>query len=169
MSASVEHDTSVAAAACDYCHLSLPDGARHGDEPAYCCFGCRLAAEITGQSGEQGALHWTMVRLGLAIFLSINVMMFTMALWTGEMHDARAGGAGALAASLADLFRYLCLVLSLPVLMLLGVPMLENAIHQRRSDAAAADLLILLGVGASYIYSAISVVRGAGHVYFEVG
>ena len=34
---------------------------------------------------------------------------------------------------------------------------------------AAADLLIVLGVAAAYVYSAISVVRGAGHVYFEVG
>lgn len=61
-----------------------------------------------------------MARLGLAIFLSINVMMFTMALWTSDLDDARATGSGPLAASLADLFRYLCLLLSLPVLMLLS-------------------------------------------------
>ena len=155
--------------ACDYCHLSLPAGIPLTDAPAYCCFGCRLAAEITHERGQQGALHWTMARLGLAIFLSINVMMFTMALWTSELYDARAVGSGPLAASLADLFRYLCLLLSLPVLMLLGGPLWENALRMGRRDVAAADVLILLGVLASYIYSAISVVRGAGHVYFEVG
>lgn len=161
--------TNSDSAACDYCHLSLPAGTVRGQEPAYCCFGCRLAAEITREKGQQGALHWTMVRLGLAIFLSINVMMFTMALWTSDLHDARAAGSGPLAQSLADLFRYLCLLLSLPVLMLLGGPLWDNALRMGRRDAAAADLLILLGVVASFIYSAISVVRGAGHVYFEVG
>ena len=68
-----------------------------------------------------------MLRLGLAVFLSLNVMMFTMALWTGDLHDARASNAGPLAATLADLFRYLCLVLSLPVLLLLGGPLWDNA------------------------------------------
>ena len=79
-------------AACDYCHLNLPPGTSGGDEPAYCCFGCRLAAEITREKGQQGALHWTMARLGLAIFLSINVMRFTMALWTSDLYDARSTG-----------------------------------------------------------------------------
>ena len=55
------------------------------------------------------------------------------------------------------------------MLWLLGVPLLENALATRRRDVAAADLLIVLGVAAAYVYSVISVVRGAGHVYFEVG
>ena len=113
--------------------------------------------------------RWTLVRLGVAIFLSINVMMFTMALWTQELYDARAVGSGPLAASLADLFRYLCLLLSLPVLWLLGEPLASSALASGKRDVAAADLLIVLGVAAAYVYSAVSVVRGAGHVYFEVG
>jgi heavy metal translocating P-type ATPase len=155
-------------APCTYCHLPVPaDGS--GDGPVYCCLGCRLAAEITGQSGAQGAMQMTLARLGLAIFLSLNVMMFTMALWTHQLYDARGANAGPLAATLADLFRYLCLILSLPVLLLLGGPMLDAALANRRRGAAAADLLIVAGVAAAYVYSAISVVRGAGHVYFEVG
>jgi heavy metal translocating P-type ATPase len=142
-----------------------------GDERAllYCCLGCRLAAQITGQSGMPGAVHWTLVRLGLAIFLSLNVMMFTMALWSQDADDAWGASSAPLAASLADLFRYLCLVLSLPVLFLLGGPMLESAWSDLRRGAAAADVLVVLGVGAAYVYSAISVLRGTGHVYFEVG
>jgi heavy metal translocating P-type ATPase len=155
--------------ACDYCHLPLAIESAAIDGPVYCCFGCRLAREITGRSGAEGEARWTLVRLGMAIFLSINVMMFTMALWTEDLYDARAVGSGPLAASLADLFRYLCLVLSLGVLWLLGLPLVENALASRRRDVAAADLLIVLGVAAAYVYSVISVVRGAGHVYFEVG
>lgn len=155
--------------ACDYCHLPVAATGAPKGEPVYCCFGCRLAAQITGASGEAGAAQWTLVRLGVAIFLSINIMMFTMVLWTDELYDARAAGSGPLAATLADLFRYSCLVLSLPVLWLLGVPLLENALATRRRDVAGADLLIVLGVGAAFVFSAISVWRGAGHVYFEVG
>ena len=155
-------------AGCHYCHLPIPGGST-GDEPAYCCVGCRLAADITGASAGSASVNGTLARLGLAIFLSINVMMFTMALWTNDLYDARAAGSGPLAATLADLFRYLCLVMSLPVLFLLGGPLVDNALRTRRRDLAAADLLILIGVAASFAYSAISVFRGAGHVYFEVG
>ncbi len=155
-------------AACDYCHLPLPTGTR-GDDPVYCCLGCRLAADITGSHGDRSIARGTLARLGLAMFLSINVMMFTMALWTNDVYDARQAGSGPLAAALADLFRYLCLILSLPVFFLLGGPLVENALRARRRDLAAADMLILLGVAASFVYSAISVFRGAGHVYFEVG
>ena len=155
------------AAACDYCHLPLPAGSS-GNEPAYCCLGCRLAAQITGSRGERSLARGTLARLGLAVFLSINVMMFTMALWTDDVYNARQAGSGPLAVALADLFRYLCLLLSLPVLFLLGGPLVENALQSRRRDLAAADLLILVGVAASVVYSAISVFRGAGHVYFEV-
>ncbi len=59
------------------------------------------------------------MRLGLSIVLSMNVMAFTMALWTNDVYgvlvDAGNDG-GALAASMYGLFRHLCLLLSLPVL-----------------------------------------------------
>ncbi len=153
---------------CAYCHLPVP-GRRRQVGAEYCCLGCRLAAEITGGSGPEGEARWTLARLGLALFLSLNVMMFTMVLWTQEMYDARSAGSGPLAESLADLFRYLCLVLSLPVLALLGWPLCKNALAAARRDVGAADLLILLGVVAAYGYSVVSVLRGTGHVYFEVG
>jgi heavy metal translocating P-type ATPase len=114
-------------------------------------------------------MNWTLARLGLAIFLSLNVMMFTMALWSQDDTVSQGANVGRLAESLADLFRYLCLVLSLPVLFLLGAPILESAWSNGRRGAAATDALIVLGVAAAYVYSVISVLRGAGHVYFEVG
>jgi heavy metal translocating P-type ATPase len=167
LATTVAIDRTASERACEYCHLPVPGSRAPAGEPVYCCFGCRLAAEITGQRGAAGAVHWTLARLGLAIFLSLNVMMFTMALWTYDVHDADSAGSGPLAQSLADMFRYLCLVLSLPVLFLLGGPMLENALADWRRNAA--DLLIVIGVAAAYFYSALSVFRGSGHVYFEVG
>jgi hypothetical protein len=94
-------------------------------EPAYCCFGCRFAAALTQARGEQGAARWILTRLGLAVFLSMNVMVFTMALWTQDFYGA--AGEGPSENILRGLFRYLCLLFALPVLLLLGGPLAESA------------------------------------------
>jgi heavy metal translocating P-type ATPase len=155
---------------CSFCGLPLP--ASHGvsaAEPAppqFCCFGCRFAAAVAQDSGEKGRLNWTLARLGLAIFLSMNVMVFTMALWT---QDPASPSAETFADTLNSLFRYLCLLFALPVLFLLGGPLLENAWEDMRQKRISMDLLLLSGVVAAYGYSVVSVLRGEGHIYFEVG
>ncbi len=159
---------------CDFCGLPVPDpwwGSRSEEsdraEPIYCCFGCQFAAAITQERRDEGAVRWTLTRLGIAIFFAMNVMVFTMALWTYDVYGVNS--TEALAGSLADLFRYICLICSLPVLFLLGVPLAENALDNLRRRVLSTDLLLVTGVAAAYVYSGISVFRGEGHVYFEVG
>jgi heavy metal translocating P-type ATPase len=135
--------------------------------PLYCCFGCRFAAAVTQSRGEQGAATWTLARLGLAIFLTMNVMVFTMALWTQDFYGADGGQAWV--AALRGLFRYLSLLFALPVLLILGGPLLDSAWQALRRGELTTDLLLVVGVAASYVYSAVSVVRDEGSVYFEVG
>lgn len=154
---------------CDYCHLPLAWSATADDDPQYCCVGCRLAAQIVGDDTATGLHQATLVRLAFAVFLSLNVMMFTMALWTQEAAAVDGAPPTPLQATLDDLFRYLCLVLGLPVLWLLGMPLLENGWAVSRRGAIATDLLILIGVAAAFVYSIVAVLRGAGHIYFEVG
>lgn len=179
----------TAARVCDYCGLPLAGGTDRGDAPSpldartaddaalsvaapgvdvvYCCFGCRFAAGVTRERGEQGAVRWTLLRLGFAIFFTLNVIAFTMALWTTTVHDDT--GPTPLAVTLAGLFRYLGLLFSLPVLLLLGQPLVENAWQSLRRGILSTDLLLALGVAASFAYSVVSVIRGEGEVYFEVG
>jgi heavy metal translocating P-type ATPase len=156
---------------CDYCGLPVArplwgEGDRAAG-PRYCCFGCRFASAVTRSHGEQGAAAWTLARLGLAIFLTMNVMVFTMALWTQDCYGA--DGSEPWVASLRGVFRYLSLLFALPVLMILGGPLLEDAWQSARRGAPGADLLLVVGVVASYVYSAVSVVRDEGPVYLEVG
>jgi len=159
---------------CDYCGLPVPrswwsrQAAVAADTKQYCCFGCRFAAAVTQSRGEHGAANWTLTRLGVAIFLSMNVMVFTMALWTQDFYGTTAGTED-FTGVLRDLFRYLCLLFSLPVLLLLGGPLLDNAWTSCRRGILSADVLLILGVAAAYVYSAISVFRDDGPVYFEVG
>jgi heavy metal translocating P-type ATPase len=156
--------------ACAYCGLPLPRPWWPDEEgPAYCCFGCRFAASVTQAGGEQGAARWALTRLGLAIFLTMNVMVFTMALWTHDFYGNDPQNSAALAGTLTGLFRYLCLLFALPVLLLLGGPLLESGWQSLRHGGGATDLLLVIGVAASFLYSALSVYRDAGRVYFEVG
>jgi cation transport ATPase len=133
---------------CDYCGLPVP--ARDGEGPAYCCFGCRFAAGVTQARGEEGAASWMLARLGLTLFSSMNVMVFTMALWTQDFYGPAAEGVSE--GVLRGLFRYLCLLFALPVLFLLGGPLAENAWRSWRQGVSSTDGLLVLGVLASYVY-----------------
>ncbi len=170
------HDESQRA--CQYCGLpvarswwSSPDARR--EESLYCCFGCRFAAEVAGQTGTgaggRSESNWLLFRLGLSIFLTINVVMFTMALWTHDVYEAQPDDTMPFAVSLEGLFRYLALLLSLPVLWLLGAPLARAAWQSIVAGVPSTDPLLVVGVAASYAYSAVSVFRGHGQVYFEVG
>lgn len=160
---------------CDYCGLPIGNGwfarskasAKREPEPEYCCSGCRLAAEIAGHGDAPPTALLT--RLGFAIFLTLNVVCVTMVLWSGDVYADGDPDRTRVGSLLADLFRYLSLLFSWPVAYLLAGPLIRNSWQQLRRGAAATDLLLVLGVFAAFAYSTISVLRGAGHIYFEVG
>jgi heavy metal translocating P-type ATPase len=160
---------------CAYCGLPLASGwlpvrpAETADAPHYCCFGCRFAAAVAQASGEQGAVVWLLTRLGLAIFFTVNVLVFTMFQWGQDVYGPAAGPQDGFTQSLDSFHRYLAMLLAAPVLLLLGGPLAENTWDQLRRGRLTADLLLLSGVLASYLYSVHSVWTEAGPIYFEVG
>lgn len=157
--------------ACHYCGLPVyvSPRARANAEPAFCCFGCRLASRIVGSSNvppEQTGI--SSATLGLAIFCAMNVMVFSMFLWSQAEHPEHAA-----ARVLVDLSRYILLLLSLPVIVMLWPPLLDDAIHQWRTKSwqegcISTSALLAFGVIAALGYSMIAAIRGSGHVYFEV-
>jgi len=89
--------------ACDYCGLPVPvrrrarAAAERPSRPVFCCSGCRFAASILSADGDgdgDGHVRRTMLKLGLAIFFAMNVMVFSMALWTSDVYgnELQAGG-----------------------------------------------------------------------------
>ncbi len=147
---------------CDYCGLPVAGSPGHG--PLYCCSGCRLAASITAAGGADGQARWLMTRLGLAFFFTMNVMVFTFLLWSQEAGET----GGEAARALYDLARYAGLLFSAPVLLLLGGPLLENAVAELRRGRVTIDLLLAAGVAAAFAISSWNTWQGEGHVYFEV-
>lgn len=168
--------TTDAAIACDYCGLPVPGavpaplrGAEESQfpsaEPQFCCFGCRFADAIMRERDDETTSRWTLTRLGLSVFFAMNVMVFTMARWSNDVYGADAG---AFSTSLHELFRYLCLLFTLPVMGMLGAPLCNHAWQGLKQRQLTSELLIVVGVLAAFVFSTVSVFRGTGHTYFEV-
>jgi heavy metal translocating P-type ATPase len=149
---------------CHYCGLPVAGGV--DDEPRFCCSGCRFASAITAAGGADAQARWMMTRLGVAIFFSMNVMVFTFLLWSQP--EGEAAGGGAAAAALYGLARHASLVFAAPVLLLLGGPLTESALAELRRGRLTLDLLLVAGVAAAFGISAYATWQGEGHVYFEV-
>ncbi len=153
---------------CDHC--GLPLGRRpvlaeiDGAPIRCCCYGCVLALQVTRARGEDGAAAAVFVRLGLGVFFAINVMMVGMPAYVPYVYGAEAGPTDG---PLFQLLRVLALVLTAPVLLLLGGPIVASASQSLRSGAANTDALIVLGTVAAYGLSVANTIAGRPAVYFD--
>jgi len=157
---------------CDHCGLPLPRPLfgkaappRTDDSPRYCCFGCRIAADIAREQSVEGAPRALLTRLAIGLFFAMNVMVFTLVLWSFDIYETE--GAPPAAGLLHESLRWLCLLATGPVLLLLGQPLLLNAVRDLKERVLSSDLLLLTGVLAAFGYSVTSLLTGRGSVYFE--
>jgi heavy metal translocating P-type ATPase len=154
---------SAERAQCNFCELPITHGAKPDAEGhRYCCYGCRFAASIAASSGDEAQTRWTMTKLGLAVFFSMNVMVCTLLLWS----EPDSSG-GEMSAVWYDLFRYASLLFSLPVILLLGPAVVDDARRELLAGRTSMSVLLIVGVAASMVYSCYSVLFG-GHIYSEV-
>lgn len=157
---------------CAYCQLPVPGSvappqADADTEPLFCCYGCRLASEITQGTGQEAAVRWMLVRVGTAIFMTLNLMVFTMALWTPDVYGPGMADSK-MEKAYEDLFRHLSLLAAAPVMLLLGPPLARSAWAGLKLGKPGADLLIVVGVWAAFLASMYAVLAGGGPIYFEV-
>ncbi len=158
---------------CAFCGLPLPatfrwQAASSAADVEFCCSGCRSVASVFDAEQEAGNSARALQRLGLAIFFTMNVLVFAMDLWSRDLYPEESF-TNPLATSLRELFLWASLLFSVPVVYLLGGPIAQGVWQSLRARIVTTDLLILAGVIAAYSYSLVSVLRGEGHVYFEVG
>ena len=148
-------------------HCGLPAGRRgvvasvDGRREPYCCYGCVLASQVTRARGEHGAAASILVRLGLAVFFAMNVMMLSLPTYAPVVYGSAADG------PLFVVLRVLALAMTAPVLALLGWPIVRTAWAGLRAGALNADGLIALGTFAAFALSVANTVRGSGAVYFD--
>jgi heavy metal translocating P-type ATPase len=121
-----------------------------------------LAQQVTRARGEHGAAESILIRLGLAIFFAMNVMMVSMPTYVPYVYGSGAGDG-----PLFQMLRVLALAFAAPVIGLLGWPILVSAARGMRDGAANTDALIVMGTIAAYALSVINTVTGRGAVYFD--
>ena len=61
-----------------------------GDDHRFCCYGCCLAFQVARGEGEESEAAWLLIRLGIGAFLAMNVMLFSLLLYSGTFEQADA-------------------------------------------------------------------------------
>jgi len=153
---------------CTHCGLPLGRspvrGTVAGEPGRFCCVGCLLAMQVTRARGDAGAAGSLLVRLGIAVFFAMNVMMTSMSSWVPHVYG---GSSEALDGPLFALLRVLAACFALPVLAILGGPIAAAACAALRRGRAGSDLLVMLAVLAAYGLSLRNLVAGRSEVYFD--
>jgi len=146
-------------------HCLLPVGVRpmqrtvNGEGHAFCCYGCCIAFQVKNGKSEEWEAAWLLIRLGAGGFLSMNIMLFSLLLYAGAFTgvDAR----------LLPWIHLLLWGFATPALIILGGPFLAETWRDAVDGRVTSSALIVLGVGAAYLYSAFAVVERGAHVYFD--
>ncbi len=99
-----------------------------------------------------------LIRLGTASFFSIQIMMYTIALYAGYFQGIDP--------FYKKIFQLITWLLATPVMFYAGFPFIKNAFVGMRNRVANMDALVFIGSFSSYTYSIFMIFRN-GEVYFD--
>ncbi len=150
---------------CDHCTLPLGSRVVAGDggDRRFCCYGCLLAYQITGARGEEGEASSIVIRLGLAIFFGMNVMVMSLPGYAPLIY----GSAAVADDPLSQVLRVLAMLFAIPALLLLGWPIVRSFVVGGWFAGPTADGLVLLGATSAATLSVYRTLVGSGPVYFD--
>jgi Cu2+-exporting ATPase len=131
----------------------------NGEARAFCCYGCCIAFQVKSGKSEEWEAAWLLIQLGVGAFLSMNIMMFSLLLYS----DAFTG----VDASVLPWIHFLLWIFATPAVVILGGPYVREMWLNGVKGRVTSSTLIVLGVGAAYLYSAAAVIEGSTHVYFD--
>jgi P-type Cu2+ transporter len=155
--------TAATGAICRHCLLSV--GRRgfarsvNGEDCQFCCYGCCIAYQVRSGSGEASEAAWFLIRLGVGSFLSMNIMLFSLLVYSGAFSGADR--------RVLPMIHLLLWGLATPAVLILGEPFLRETWSQARRGRLTASALIVLGSLAAYAYSTLAVFKLGGHLYFD--
>ena len=131
----------------------------NGESCVFCCYGCSIAFQVRNGKTEEWEAAWLLIRLGIGGFLSMNIMLFSLLIYGGVFTGADA--------RMLPIIDILLLILATPAVIILGGPFLRETLVEGARGRLTSSALIVLGVSAAYIYSAIAVVEKNAQVYFD--
>jgi heavy metal translocating P-type ATPase len=118
------------------------------------------ASEYTGATTGSSHQHRDLLlRLGVAAFLWMNVMMLSVVIYASYFQ--------AIAASFARYLPLLLLVLTTPAVFYCAAPILRLAWAGARHRAIRMESLLAIGILTAYGYSAAATFTDGAHVYFD--
>lgn len=110
------------------------------------------------EAEQRKAQRDLLIRFGTASFFSMQQMIYSAALYAGYFQGIEG--------DLKDLFHWISLALTTPVIFYAGWPFLRGALRGIRHLAFNMDVLIVAGAGSAYIYSIYQMFAG-GEIYFD--
>jgi Cu2+-exporting ATPase len=148
---------------CHHCQLPLRGWGQtrevKGESHQFCCYGCCLAYQVRHGEREEPEAVWLLIRLGVGAFLAMNIMLFSLLLYSGSF--------GPTDQELQRIVHFLLWILATPLLFILGGPFIGGAWNAARRGRANADTLVSLGAVSAYGYSAQQTMAGGDAVYFD--
>ena len=108
---------------------------------------------------QQAERRLALKRIGLAALGSMQLMMYTVALYAGALQgiDDR----------IAEYLRWTCFVITTPVLFYSGAPILRGALADLRRRVLGMDVTVSLALLLAYFASSWNTLRDTGEVYFD--
>ncbi|HTS55687.1 MAG TPA: heavy metal translocating P-type ATPase [Burkholderiales bacterium] len=148
---------------CSHCLLPLGRLAQrrevNGEPHYFCCYGCCLAYQVHHGEKDEPEAAALLIRLGVGGFLAMNIMLFSLLLYSGTFGPGDGW--------MLKLVHWLLWVLATPLVIVLGGPFLQGAWQATLQRRVSTDTLVSVAVLAAYGYSAYQVWSGSGAVYFD--
>ncbi len=98
-----------------------------------------------------------LIRFGTAAFFSMQLMLYSVALYAGYFQGIGAGT--------KVFFQVISMLVTTPVLFYSGMPLIKGSVRGLRNLSFNMDVLVVTGSGSAYFYSIYQIFAG-GEVYF---
>ncbi len=112
-----------------------------------------------GEQASAGERRSLLIRMGVALFLMNNLMMFSYAIYVGYFQE--------LPREILDFFPWILFGLALPAVTWCALPIHHKAWQSMRAGLPTMEVLFSMGIFAAFFYSTYEMVRGGEHFYFD--
>src|ERR1700722_10169498 len=115
--------------------------------------------KASAETSEAEQSRFLLRCLGVAAFATMNVMMLSIPVWSGNVSD--------MLPEQRDFFHWLSALIALPAVAYAGRPFFRSAFRALRAGTVNMDVPICIGVTLALAMSVVETVNHAEHAYFD--